>query len=191
LLTADPCLLGQAAAVDQLHGEERLALVLADFVDGHDVGVVEGCDGGGLGAEALQVGGRGLRAGAEHLEGDDPAQALLAGLVDDAHAAAGDLFKQLVTAQRLAGAGGLGVLAGRTQRPHQAVEPVLVGEEGDQLLGQLGVVPEQFLAVGGLAAADGLQVGGQDLVQQALVVVRVAYGGVHRRSFLRLGGRLA
>ncbi len=49
-------LLVQAAAVDELQREERPAVVLADLVDLHDVGVLQPGDGLGLGAEAGQVG---------------------------------------------------------------------------------------------------------------------------------------
>ena len=47
-------LLRQAAAVDELQGEEGPAVVLADLVDLHDVGVLQAGDGLGLGAEAGQ-----------------------------------------------------------------------------------------------------------------------------------------
>ena len=46
----------QAAAVDQLHAEVVLALVLADLVDRDDAGVVEQGDGLGLVAEPPQFG---------------------------------------------------------------------------------------------------------------------------------------
>ena len=57
--------------------------------------------GGGLGfgAEALHVGRRSQLARQDHLQGDDAIQADLPGLVDHAHAAAGDLLQQLVIAE--------------------------------------------------------------------------------------------
>jgi hypothetical protein len=45
----------QALALDQLHAEVVLPLVLADFVNRHDVGMVEVGRGLGLPAEALHV----------------------------------------------------------------------------------------------------------------------------------------
>ena len=90
----------EAAALDELHGEEGLPLVLADLVDGHDVRVVELGGGLGLGLEAPQVGRGGELAGENHFQGDDPVERRLPRLVDDAHAAAGDLFQQLVVAEQ-------------------------------------------------------------------------------------------
>ena len=84
-------LLGQAAALDEAHAEVVLALVLADLVDRHDVGVVEVGGRLGLDVEPLDVGLGGELAGQDHLQGDRPVEADLPGLVDDAHAAAGDL----------------------------------------------------------------------------------------------------
>ena len=81
----------EAAARDQLHGEVALAVVLADLVDRHDAGVVEQGDGLGLVLEPAQLVVAGQDAGPDHLEGHGPVEADLAGLVDDAHAAAAQL----------------------------------------------------------------------------------------------------
>ena len=75
--------------------------MLADLVDRHDVGVVHLGGGLGLDPEPLHVGRGGELAGADHLQGDDPLEAGLPGLVDDAHAAVGDLLEQLVIADAL------------------------------------------------------------------------------------------
>ena len=64
----------------------------------------------------------GLLAGQQHLDGDNPVQAELAGLEHDAHAAAGDFFEQLMVAKPLLAAGfffvgrplGLGQVVGQT-----------------------------------------------------------------------------
>ena len=78
----------QRLALDQLHDEEGLALVLVDVVDRADVGMVQGGGGAGLAAEPLQpLRDPGILRGQE-LEGDAPAQAGVLGLVDDPHAAA-------------------------------------------------------------------------------------------------------
>ena len=44
---------GERAALDELHAEERLSLALADFVDGHDVRMVQAGHRLGLRAEPL------------------------------------------------------------------------------------------------------------------------------------------
>ena len=105
-------LLGEVAALDQLHAEVVLAVVLADLVDRHDARVVEQGDGLGLVLEPAQLGVVGQNAGLDHLEGDGPVEADLPGLVDDAHAAAAQLLVNLVVAE-VADAGGLGWMAGR------------------------------------------------------------------------------
>ena len=90
---------GQVAAVDELHAEVVVAVVLADFVDRHDVRVVEVRGGLGLEPEALQVVGSGEAAGTHHLEREHAVQAHLAGLVDDSHTPLGDDLDQLVVAE--------------------------------------------------------------------------------------------
>ena len=108
-------------------------------------------------------GGREL-AGQDHLQGHDAVEADLPGLVDDAHAAAGDLLQQLVIAEvadgaqrrgnpggRLAGSS-VGAFA-RRRRDGGPPHPVVVGEERAQGLGQLRVPGKQLLPVGGLPAS--------------------------------------
>ena len=75
--------------------------MLADFVDGDDVGVVELGSGFGFAAEAGQVGPRGGGAGEDDLEGDDAVEAFLPGAIDDAHAAAAEFFEQFVIVETL------------------------------------------------------------------------------------------
>ena len=69
----------QAAAVDELHAEVVLAVVLADLVDRHDARVVEQGDGLGLVLEPAQLVVAGQDAGLDHLEGDGPVEARPAG----------------------------------------------------------------------------------------------------------------
>ena len=88
----------EAAAVDQLHAEEVLALVLADLVDRHDVRVVE--VGRRLGLLAKPLDGVVVEpVRQDHLQRDRAVEADLPGAVDDAHAAVGDLGLQLVVAE--------------------------------------------------------------------------------------------
>ena len=76
----------QRLALEQLHRDEVLALVLVDLVDGADPGVVEGGSGAGLALEALERGRvlRHLRG--QELERDVAAELRVLGLVHDAHA---------------------------------------------------------------------------------------------------------
>ena len=90
---------GQVAAVDELHAEVVVAVVLTDFVDRHDVRVVEVRGGLGLEPEALKVVGSGEAAGTHHLERERAVQAHLAGLVDHSHTPLGDDLDQLVVAE--------------------------------------------------------------------------------------------
>src|SRR5438477_374209 len=73
--------------------------------------VAQAGDGFGLDLEAEAVLRRGVGAGQEHLEGDDAVELQVAGLVDDAHAAAPQLAEDLVARhgrQRPPGGGGRG-----------------------------------------------------------------------------------
>ena len=88
--------LGQAAALDVLHGEERPAVVRADVVDLHDVGVDQAGDRAGLPAETGQLLGAAERPVQNHFQGDHPIQAALVRPVDDAHAAAAQLAQDLI-----------------------------------------------------------------------------------------------
>src|SRR5262249_27257758 len=91
---------------DQPHREERPALVLADLVDPHDAGVVEGGCQLRLGLEAADaVLGR-KRPGADHLDGDDAVEPEVSGLVDDAHASTSQLAFDRVTGDAGSAAGG-------------------------------------------------------------------------------------
>ncbi len=91
-------LLGEAAALDQLHAEVRLSLVLAYLVDGQDVGVIEVGGRLRLRAKALDIGIRCQGATQDHLQRDNAVERNLAGAVDDAHPAAGNLLEKGVVA---------------------------------------------------------------------------------------------
>ena len=89
----------QAAAGHEFHAEVVLAVVRADLVDRDDARVVEQGDGLGLVPEPAQLVVAGEQAGPDHLEGDGSIERDLAGLVDDAHAAAADFAADLVVAE--------------------------------------------------------------------------------------------
>jgi hypothetical protein len=81
----------QALAVDQLHGEEHQAVLLADEVDMGDVGVVDAGLGARLAAKPLaRHGVRGL-ARRQHLERDRTVEREVVGPPHLAHAAAAQL----------------------------------------------------------------------------------------------------
>ena len=92
----------QRQAIQILHRDETLALVFADFVDGADIGMVEGGGGAGFATEALQS----LRVlrdiVRQELEGDKAAERGVFGLVDHAHAAATQLFNDAIVRDGLA-----------------------------------------------------------------------------------------
>jgi hypothetical protein len=89
----------QALPFDEIHREKALALVLADFVDGDDVWVLQSRRRFGFGAEARHVVLAGQLPRQDHLERDDAVEPHLPGLVDHTHAAAGDLVQPLVFAE--------------------------------------------------------------------------------------------
>ncbi len=76
-----------------------LAFVFADFVDGHDVRMVEVGGGLGFGMKTLHIGRRSQLARQDHLQGHDAVQADLPSFVHHAHAATGDFLQQFVIAE--------------------------------------------------------------------------------------------
>ena len=95
---ADP--LAQRLALEQLHRDEVLPLVLVDRVDRADAGVVEGRGGAGLALEALERGGVPGHLGRQELERDVAAEGGVLGLVDDAHPTAAELRGDAVVRHR-------------------------------------------------------------------------------------------
>ncbi len=89
-------LLVQAAAAAEFQGEEGLALVFADLMDLHDVGMLQTGDRFRLDLEAGQIRLAGVTAGQDHLQGDEAMEFVLPGLVDDAHAAATQHAKDVI-----------------------------------------------------------------------------------------------
>ena len=72
------------------------AIVHTDFVDGHNVGMLQCRRGGCLNPKAPNVLCIGMGIEEEHLDRHDSIEADLAGFVDYAHAAAGDFLQQFV-----------------------------------------------------------------------------------------------
>ncbi len=79
-------------ALQQLHDDEGLALVLPDLVDRADVRVVEGGGGPGLAQEPVERGAVAGGLGGEELQGDGSVEDAVVCPVDDAHTAATELL---------------------------------------------------------------------------------------------------
>ena len=83
----------QRLALEQLHRDEGPAAVVADFVDGADVRVVQRRGGARFALESRQR----LRVArplvGQELQGHRPVQARVLGPVDDAHAATAELLQ--------------------------------------------------------------------------------------------------
>ena len=92
----------QRHAIETFHGDEGLAMLIVDFVNGADVGMVEG--GGGLGfaleaAEGLRILGDFV---GQELERDEATEFDVLGLVDDSHAATAEFLDDAVVRDGLA-----------------------------------------------------------------------------------------
>ncbi len=89
--------LAEHAAIDVLHRKKGLPLVLADFIDLHDIRMPQRRDGFSL----LQKTGAVLLVGVapreDHFQRHDPVQSQLPRLVNNAHAAAAECIQDLVT----------------------------------------------------------------------------------------------
>jgi hypothetical protein len=92
----------QGHAVQKLHGNERLLTVLADFVDGANIGMIQSRGRTGLAAEAFQC----LRVSRQFIgqefEGDEAAKLGIVSLVDHTHPAATGLLIDAVVRDGLA-----------------------------------------------------------------------------------------
>ena len=95
-------------AVEEFHGQEGDAVVLADLIDGHDVVGLDGRGGAGFAEEA---GGRvldGGHLGPHDLEGDGPLESVVLGAEDVAHAPLAEQFGDAVAAESAEVAGPVG-----------------------------------------------------------------------------------
>ena len=90
----------QRFALKQLHGEKRIAFVLADLEQLADVWMAD--RGGGTRLAKEPVAHHRVRRRQDRLDGDRTLQAFVHGFVDDAHAAAADLADDPVTADAVA-----------------------------------------------------------------------------------------
>ena len=83
-------------ALEQLHGDERLAVLFADLVNRADVRMIERRGRARLEPEALGGLRVALQIVRQELQRDVPAQRQVLGLVDDAHAAGPDAVQDPV-----------------------------------------------------------------------------------------------
>ena len=146
----------QAHAGDELHDVVVMAVVPAHAEDRDDVGVVQPRRGPRLPLEPQHLLGVGQGRIGQDLQRHAPAERLLLGLVDHAHAAPADLAEDAVVAQPLqprrgvdghAAGGVVGAVGAEVLHPDQD------GEDLADLVGELGVSPAVFLERGPLAAA--------------------------------------
>ena len=86
----------QRHAVQKFHGDEGLTVVLIDFINGADIGMVQGRGRLRLALEAGQ--GLGIFGDfiGQELQGDKPVQGNVLGLVDHTHPSAADFLDNAV-----------------------------------------------------------------------------------------------
>ncbi len=82
--------------LEQLHRQEALFFVLAEIVDRADVRVVQRGSGAGLTLESFDRGRIVRQFRGEELQRDMSSEAQILGSIDDAHAAAADLFDHAI-----------------------------------------------------------------------------------------------
>ena len=154
------------------------AAVLADLVDGDDVGMVEASGGARLELEPPQVVGAQERVEREDLEGDAASEGHLLGLVDEAHAAAADRADDAEVTQ-LARPGAIEILpaapAGLLLERAEVLEEEERGEDLADLLGQLGMPRRVLLDRGRLSTAMPLE----ELPGQAIDGIEDGAGVAH------------
>ena len=92
----------QRHAVQILHGDESLSVMLADFVDCADVGMVQGRRSLSLSLKARQCLGILGHFIGEKLQRDESVQGYVLGLVNNTHASAAELLENAVMRDDLA-----------------------------------------------------------------------------------------
>ena len=92
----------QRHAFQKFHGDEGMSVLLADFVDGADVGMIQGGSGARFAAETFE----GLRIAGnvfgQKFQGDEAAEFSVLGLVNNAHAPAAQFFEDAIMRNRAA-----------------------------------------------------------------------------------------
>ena len=88
--------LPQCHAIQKLHGDERLPIMLTNLVNRADVGMIQRRRRPRLPPEALQRQGLACRIFRKKLQRHQPPQRSVLGLVDDSHAAAAQLAQHAI-----------------------------------------------------------------------------------------------
>jgi hypothetical protein len=141
--------LGQAAALDELHGKVRPAFDVTRVEDCNDVRVSQAGQRRGLPVKPLQFLGGGERAREQHLERNRAIERSLSGLVDDAHAAAAQHAQHLVAGDLRQAGGGRHA----RERAGRRISPKLRKQRHDLRVDELELLPplpefrQQFGAV--------------------------------------------
>jgi hypothetical protein len=89
-------------AFEQFHDYEELTVVLANVVNGADVGMVQGAGGAGLAAEAFHGLGIASQVFGEEFQGYVATELGIFGLVDYAHSSAAELMEDAIMRDGLA-----------------------------------------------------------------------------------------
>ncbi len=182
---------GQAAVFEQLHAEVELTLVFADFVDRHDVRVVQVGDHFGLIAKALDLGRLGPATGPDHLQSDPPMEAALPRLVNHAHAALPDFFQVFIVAKGPRRRHTLDGLDQRPQRCRQPADIVVLGKKLLQLAGEVGILGQKRLPIRHLSIVDRFETGDEDLAPLLIALGRIGRPGGHRSPQIVLAKEFA
>ncbi len=131
--------------------------MVADFIDGRHVRMVQPGGRLGLAAKPREVGCGGQLAAKDHLERHDPSEADLPRAEHDAHAAATDLLENLVIADALTGLEGRrparGARGALDRIEHLRHAGKILGHHGRRpkhadFVDQVGMPPSQSLEVG-------------------------------------------
>ena len=96
--------LGKTRAIDQLHRQITVPIVLADVIDGDDVGMVEVASGLRFILEPLERIARGMPAAQDHLQGHEPVETAPGGRGRRSPCRPAQLAEQLVIAKACHGA---------------------------------------------------------------------------------------
>ena len=108
----------------ELHHDERVAVELADVVDGADVGMAQFRDRPGFAPKAIPCCGRPRRILPEHLDSDLAPKPVIARAIDDAHAARAERFHNLVMTEGARGHVGEAVILARSPpKPENLLKP--------------------------------------------------------------------
>src|SRR5262249_12585009 len=138
--------------------EEVTPSVLADFVNGDNVGVVQTRHGARFALETLRCALGCNMSGQDHLDRDKSIQADLPGAVDNAHAPSTNLCNEFIVANAPRKIGTTRFNSRKRARlSSRLMHAVVVCEERFQVRGQTGMPGQQVGAVGAMAALDRVQ----------------------------------